>query len=85
MPNDVRVDQRYWREIGIPVEPKKSALHKKRTLCVYCEHLHSGITSSHATCDAFPKGIPNSFWKGNADHTTPYDGDNGTTFEPRSS
>ena len=50
------------------------------SICHYCNH-----RTGKRKCTAFPKGIPEAFWTGAADHTTPYAGDNGTTFEPRSS
>lgn len=50
------------------------------SICHYCNH-----RTGNRKCIAFPKGIPEAFWTGAADHTTPYDGDGGITFEPRTS
>lgn len=47
------------------------------TQCLDCEH-YSGLS----TCDAYPDKIPQEIIDGRVDHTTPYDGDNGITFEP---
>ena len=33
-------------------------------------------------CKAFPDGIPEELLTGEIDHTKPYKGDNGITFEP---
>lgn len=66
-------------------KPKGKApkgLYTSNSLCFMCANLTNSVKK---TCTAFPKGIPETFWTGAADHTTPYDGDNGTTFEPRSS
>lgn len=60
-------------------------LKNKESLCMYCRHL-LGDTDDESikgiNCTAFPKGIPDVFWTGEADHTTPYDDDGGVTFEP---
>lgn len=52
------------------------------SLCLFCSKL---TDPAKKKCRAFPKGIPDSFWQGKADHTTPYDGDRGITFTPRTS
>lgn len=33
------------------------------------------------TCLAFPEGIPDDIWRGNVNHTEPYEGDAGIVFE----
>lgn len=35
-----------------------------------------------ATCAAFPDGIPTAIIPGGFDHTKPYPGDHGITFQP---
>lgn len=54
----------------------------KQTICLLCKHLAGVNSSGKIYCKAFPDGIPSRFWDAKADHTTPYDGDNGITFEP---
>lgn len=65
-----------------------SNVKNKQSLCMFCKHL-IGTTDDDSIkgvdCEAFPKGIPDCFWLGKADHTVPYDGDGGVTFEPRTS
>lgn len=57
-------------------------LYTSDSLCFMCANLTNSVKKK---CTAFPKGISDSFWTGEADHTTPYDGDGGITFEPRTS
>lgn len=52
------------------------------TLCVYCRHFNGYLSDGKPYCKAFPGGIPSKFWDAKVDHTTPYTGDNGITFEP---
>lgn len=44
--------------------------------CATCEHIIEGLT-----CKAFPKGIPAAIWRGEHDHTTPFDGDHGVRYQ----
>lgn len=53
-----------------------------QTICVHCEHFSGFTTVGKPYCKAFPGGIPDKFWSGKVDHTTPYDGDNDVTFQP---
>lgn len=46
------------------------------TQCLDCRH-YTGL----ATCDAFPDKIPQEIINGTIDHTKPYPGDGGITFE----
>ena len=52
------------------------------TICLYCGHFNGFSDDGTPVCKAFPDGIPSRFWDAKADHTTPYTGDNGITFEP---
>lgn len=59
--------------------------HKKSlspTICLHCSHFNGFSDDGVPVCKAFPDGIPDKFWDAKADHTTPYTGDNGITFEP---
>lgn len=47
------------------------------TQCLDCER-YTGLS----TCDAYPNKIPQEIFDGRVDHTKPYDGDGGITFEP---
>ncbi len=47
--------------------------------CVYCRH-----NQGEAKCTAFPAGIPDAILLNVHDHTQPYPGDHGVTFEPLS-
>lgn len=53
--------------------------------CAFCEHFRSpldqGDGTGGPTCDAFPLGIPDPIWLGEADHREPYPGDGGVRFE----
>ena len=46
--------------------------------CPFC--IHAG--QDGRTCAAFPDGIPMDIIGGQADHTEPFEGDNGIRFEP---
>ncbi len=45
--------------------------------CIDCKHY-----TGQLQCDAFPDSIPKAILTGEHDHTKPYPGDNGITFEP---
>lgn len=50
-----------------------------RPQCFDCKHFD--IETSH--CEAYPTGdIPEDILSGEHDHTKPYEGDHGITFEP---
>jgi Zn ribbon nucleic-acid-binding protein len=46
------------------------------SLCINCNHKHAD-----KGCDAFPNGIPLQIATNQHDHTKPFKGDNGITFE----
>jgi hypothetical protein len=52
--------------------------------CRTCRHRHWDVRNwrVHATCDAFPEGIPIEIWNGQHPHRTPFTGDHGIRFEP---
>lgn len=53
------------------------------SICSKCRHrTREKDSDGKKTCVAFPEGIPDKFISGKADHTVPYTGDNGITFEP---
>ena len=60
----------------------KNFTKNKLTICILCKSFVGFNKSGEPMCEAFPGGIPNKFWSGKVDHTTPYDGDNGITFQP---
>ena len=47
--------------------------------CMECKHFKMGL----GKCDAFPKGIPDEIKSNYHDHTKPFKGDNGITFEKK--
>ena len=53
-----------------------------QTICIHCRHFKGFSLDGKPYCKAFPNGIPDKFWDAKVDHTVPYDGDNGITFEP---
>jgi hypothetical protein len=48
------------------------------TQCCYCRHR---IGHEGQTCNAFPRGIPDSITRNQVDHRKVYPGDNGIGFE----
>lgn len=54
----------------------------KQSLCRRCRHFKGFTSGGKPHCKAFPNGIPDKFWNAKVDHTVPYTGDNGITFEP---
>jgi len=48
--------------------------------CIVCEFYFDDLPQNN--CEAFPDGIPPKILMGEHDHTKPYKGDNGITFEP---
>jgi hypothetical protein len=59
-------------------EPVKA----KQPICLMCKYLLGFTPDAKPYCKAFPNGIPDKFWDAKVDHTVPYTGDNGITFEP---
>jgi len=51
-------------------------------VCFYCLNLDGKNFERPGTCKAFKKGIPEEIWTGEHEHSKPYKGDNGITFEP---
>jgi len=67
-------------------KPVKAYTPTKQPLCLGCSHLTDDRgDKGEFCCEAFPKGIPDKFWSAKIDHTAPYDGDNGITFDPKAS
>ena len=54
----------------------------KQPICLLCRHFTGILSEGKPYCKAFPDGIPSKFWDAKVDHTAPYTGDNGITFEP---
>jgi hypothetical protein len=52
-------------------------------VCNLCKRFSivNSIDSGIHVCDAFPDGIPDEIWRGDNNHTKPYQGDNGIQFE----
>lgn len=57
-------------------------IRAKQPMCLMCKHLLGFTSDAKPYCKAFPDGIPDKFWNAKVDHTAPYTGDNGITFEP---
>lgn len=51
-------------------------------ICRRCKRFLGFSPVGKPYCEAFSNGIPDKFWDAKVDHTTPYTGDNGITFEP---
>lgn len=49
--------------------------------CATCKHLHT--KANKTTCDAYPEGIPDGILLGYFNHTKPFPGDRGVTYERR--
>ena len=45
--------------------------------CIECKNYEMMLS-----CRAFPDGVPEDILTGEHDHTKPYKGDNGITFDP---
>lgn len=64
-------------------DPGKPIDVRRYSICSACSHrTREKDQDGKKTCKAFPNGIPDKFWSGKVDHTTPYTGDHGITFEP---
>lgn len=64
-------------------DPGEPVDFKRYSICSACSHrTREKDQGKKKTCKAFPGGIPDKFLSGKVDHTTPYDGDNGITFQP---
>jgi hypothetical protein len=51
--------------------------------CWFCKHFNAEFNSDEKiNCAAFNSGIPEEILAGKHDHTKPYKGDGGITFEP---
>ena len=57
-------------------------IRAKQPMCLMCKYLLGFTSDAKPYCKAFPNGIPDKFWNAKVDHTVPYTGDNGITFEP---
>lgn len=57
-------------------------IRAKQPICLMCKYLLGSTQDAKPYCKAFPNGIPDKFWNAKVDHTVPYTGDNGITFEP---
>lgn len=51
-------------------------------ICTLCKHFRD-VVFAHATCDAYPDGIPPAVLSWEQDHRIPFPGDHGILFEPR--
>ena len=60
-------------------EPIQASDVHEFSICSMCAN-----RTGYRKCKAF-KRIPDKFWNGEVDHTTPYSGDNGIVFEPYTS
>jgi hypothetical protein len=49
--------------------------------CFTCIHVYRHNPRGVFTCDAFPAGIPQPILTGDADHTQPYEGDQGIRYQ----
>jgi hypothetical protein len=49
-------------------------------ICTLCNHFNRE-SPIRRRCKAFPEGIPLEIWKGENDHTQPFDDDNGILYK----
>ena len=75
-------EPRWSSESLSPGELVDEPVRSKQPICNMCKHLLGFTSDAKPYCKAFPNGIPDKFWDAKGDHTTPYAGDNGITFEP---
>jgi hypothetical protein len=55
--------------------------------CSHCRHYRKEVVvdkRAKGFCDAFPQGIPEVIFYNEHDHRSPFEGDQGIMFEPRS-
>lgn len=73
----------FGKSISRFTDPGEPVDFKRYSICSACSHrTREKDREGKKTCKAFPNGIPDKFWSGKVDHTVPYTGDGGITFEP---